>query len=194
MQWHYHIDSICRKTNSKLAMLNRVSKFLPQKSLLNIYKSLIAPTFDYADTIWHPCSKFLSHKIQILQNRAARIICQNFDYINTRGLELVQNLNLFTTQERREYRMCVMMFKCIHGKVPTYLSDYVTMACDIHTYGTRQAESMNLHIPFGKTKVYRNSFFCQGAYLWNSLPTYIKESTSLDSFKKNYLSFKRKMI
>jgi hypothetical protein len=188
LQWHHHINSICKKTNKKLAMLNRVSEFLPQSSLLSIYKSFIMPTFDYADTIWHPCNKFLSHKVQVLQNRAARIIFKNFDYINTRGLDLVKQLNIQNTYGRREYRMCIMMFKCIHGKVPTYLSDYVVMACDIHKYGTRQAESMNVHIPPFKTKFHQNSFFCQGGYLWNNLPSNLKENTSLDSFKKSYMS------
>jgi hypothetical protein len=190
LQWQHHINYVCKTTNKKLAMLNRVSKFLPQSSLLRIYKSFITPTFDYADTIWHPCSKFLSHKVQALQNRAARIICQNFDIINTRGLDLVHKLNIQTTYERREFRMCIMMFKSIHGKVPTYLSDYVIMACDIHKYGTRQAESMNVHIPPYKTKFLQNSFFCQGGYLWNNLPTNVKESTSLDLFKKNYIKSK----
>ena len=191
LKWHHHVNTVCKNLNKKLGMLSRVSKILPLKSLLCTYKSFISPSFDYADTIWHPCNKYLSNKIQILKNRAARIICNNFDYVNTRGIDLVKQLKHHSTYERREYNMCTLIYKCIHGKVPNYLCDNIIMACDVHKYGTRQAESMNLYIPNAKNKIIRDSLFFQGANLWNSLPSFVKESPSIESFKRNYLKIKR---
>ena len=53
--------------------------------LMLIYISIIQPTFDYAITIWgYGCDNNL-HKIQRLQNRAARIVTGNYDYVTTRG-------------------------------------------------------------------------------------------------------------
>ena len=50
--------------------------------LMLIYSSIIQPQFDYAITIWgYTCDNNL-HKIQRLQNRAARIVTGNYDYYN----------------------------------------------------------------------------------------------------------------
>ena len=37
-------------------------------------KSLIQPYFDYCAPLWDTCDKTLRDKLQILQNRAARVI------------------------------------------------------------------------------------------------------------------------
>ena len=190
LQWNIHVNSMCKTITKKLAMMNRTSKIVDKKTLIQIYKSFIMPSFDYVDSVWHGCSKYLEHKLQVLQNRAARIIEQNFDFINTRGIELINNLNIQTTVERRNFRTCAMIFKCIHGKVPNYLSDQIIMACDIHAYGTRQAESMNLYVKPAKSDCLRRSLFHNGSRLWNDLPTVIKESGNIDSFKRNYIFYK----
>ena len=186
LQWQHHVNNMCKVLNNKLAMFKRTAMFVDKQTMIQIYKSFIMPSFDYADTVWHGCSKFLEHKLQTLQNRAARIIEQNFDFIHTRGIDLLNKLTLQTTVERRNFRTCALMFKCIHGKVPTYLSDQIIMACDVHAYGTRQANSMNVYIQHVKTDCLRKSLFHTGGRLWNELPDVVKESENIDSFKRNY--------
>ena len=56
-----------------------------------IYISIIQPKIDYAITLWGYTSQQNLQKIR-LQNRAARIVSGNYDYVNTRGIELVKSL------------------------------------------------------------------------------------------------------
>ena len=84
--------------------------------------------------------------MQRIQNLLARIICNNFDYIHSRGIELVRSLKLQTIRERRDHFLCVLMFKCIHGLAPHYLIIDVNMHVDIHGYDTRGTENMDLYI------------------------------------------------
>ena len=108
-----------------------------------------------------------------------------FDYIHSRGIDLVRSLKLQAIRERRDYFLCVLRFKCIHGLAPHYLSNDVIMHVDIHGYDTRSAENMDLYIP-RCTKEIHKSFSCKGSSLWNKLPTWVKESTSLNNCKHNY--------
>ena len=62
------------------------------------------PQFDYADTVCYMCKLYLARIVQILQNRAARIISNNFDYKRIRGEHLINNLNLQTIKARQKYR------------------------------------------------------------------------------------------
>jgi hypothetical protein len=54
--------------------LRRIKPFVPEGSLVTLYKALIQPYFDYCSPLWDTCDKTLKDKLQILQNRAARII------------------------------------------------------------------------------------------------------------------------
>ena len=169
-------------------MMNRTSKIIDRTTLIQIYKSFILPSFDYADTVWHGCSKFLEHKLQVLQNRAARIIEQDFDFINTRGLDLVRGLKLHNTVQRREYRICTLIYKCINGLVPHYLSDQIIMTSDVHDRITRQSQTKHIYIKPTKSDCLKKSFFVNGARIWNNLPNHIRESNSITIFKQKYLN------
>ena len=84
--------------------------------LMLIYSSTVQPTFDYAITILgYTCDnnlhKIQLHKIQRLQNRAARIVTGNYDYITTRGTELVKRLQYMCVTQRRDYFMSMLMYK-----------------------------------------------------------------------------------
>ena len=152
----------------------------------NIYKTYVQSKIDYGLSIWGCTSEVNLNRVQRIQNLLARIICNNFDYIHSRGIDLVRSLKLQTIRERRDYFLCVLMFKCIHGLAPHYLSNDVTMHVDMHGYDTRSAENMDLYIPRCTKEIYKRSFSYKGSSLWNKLPTWVKESTSLNDFKHNY--------
>ena len=115
----------------------------------------------------------------MLHNFAARIITGNFDYINVRGIDLVKSLKLHTIRERRDYFLCTLTFKAIHGDVPTYLSDRIVMNFDVNGYDTRGANSMNVYLPTAHKEIFKLSFLYKGGALWNELPDNVKDSETL---------------
>ena len=82
------------------------------------------------------------------------------------------------------------MFKAIHGIAPHYLLDRIDMQFDIHVYNTREAGSMNVYLPAVHKEIYRNSFLYSGGKLWNELPDFVKNTTNIETFKRNYRIFK----
>jgi hypothetical protein len=102
------------------------------------------------------CNTANIDKIQRLQNRAARILFKNYDYVNTREINLVNNLNVMTLDERRHFRVCCLMFKCMHGLVPNYLSDRVLMQFDMHEYSTRSSFNNDMYLPVPNTDAFEN--------------------------------------
>ena len=51
----------------------RLPTSIPSKTLDMLYKSIIAPHFDYYSVILGTCNQSSFHKVQKLRNRAARI-------------------------------------------------------------------------------------------------------------------------
>ena len=64
-------------------------------------------------------------------------MCKNYDYINTRGIDNVNQLKIQTIRQRRDYFLSALMFKVIHGLAPHYLCNDVTMIIDVYGYNTR---------------------------------------------------------
>ena len=85
-------------------------------------------------------------------------IQSNFDYINFCENEMVRTLRFQTILERRDYFLCILMFKCIHGLAPHYLCNDVTMYVDINVYDTRTAENMDLYLPSSPKEIYKTNF------------------------------------
>ena len=142
------------------------------------------PNFDYACTIWGSVNAN-TKCIQRLQNRAARIICNNFDIINYRGIDLVRELQWLSISQRINYFLCVLVFNCIHGNAPRYLSDSIDMTSHMHDRNTRLNMSSDVNVPLGRTHYMHSSFIYRGAVVWNALPNAVKDSGSLYAFRIN---------
>ena len=83
---------------------------LPSQMLMRIYTSIIQPKIDYAIAVWGYTTAHNINKVQRLQNRAARILTGNYDYVNPRGIYLVKTLGLMNVSQRRDYFMIILMF------------------------------------------------------------------------------------
>ena len=60
------------------------------------------------------------------------------------------------------------------------------MYVDSHGNDTRGGKNMDLYMPRVIKDNYKRGFSYMATNLWNQLPTDVKESTTLDSFKQNY--------
>ena len=102
ISWNKQTDNICQKLVFIISRFSRLKHILSSHVPMLIYSSIIQPKFDYAITIWgYTCDNNL-HKIQRLQNRAARIVTGNYDYVTTRGTELERRLRWMCVTQRRD--------------------------------------------------------------------------------------------
>ena len=115
LSWNLQTDSISKKLVFIISRLSRLKPVLPSQMLMYIYTSIIQPKIDYAISIWgyttaHNIDPIHGsiNKVQRLQNRAARILTGNFDYVNTRGINLVKTLGLMNVSQRRDYFMIIL--------------------------------------------------------------------------------------
>ena len=72
--WGNHIDHVTKKVLTGLYFLKRSSNILPKNIQSMLYKTIIAPHFDYCNVVWGRCHKSLFNKQQVLQNRATKIV------------------------------------------------------------------------------------------------------------------------
>jgi hypothetical protein len=186
LTWHNQIANIYKNIGPKLSLIRRLSKSLPHDLLNQIYKTYVLPILEYGCTVWGLSSEQNADRIQKLHNLLARTITQNYDFVHTRGINIVESLKWQTFKQRRDYLLCNLMYKCVYGTAPDYLVNNITLASDIGDITTRQNQSLNLHIPLLKIEKFRNTLSYTGAQLWNQLPNELKQCSTLCSFKTNY--------
>ena len=75
------------------------------------------------------------------------------------------------------------MYKSIHGLAPNYLCNEITMEIEVSNRTSRHINENDVHMPDAYLEITKNAFSCKGPYAWNKLPNFIKECTSLTSFK-----------
>ena len=80
-------------------LIRQVRHFVPMQTSITIYNSLIQPLFDYCDVVWDNIPFTTAHRLQKLQNRAARVItCQGYE---VRSNEIRQQLKWKNLSELR---------------------------------------------------------------------------------------------
>ena len=126
------------------------------------------------------------YKIQHLQNWAARVASKNFDFINTRGIDLVYDLQWQTFEQRRNYLTANLMFKCMNNLAPYYLSDNIFLLYDIMERTTRSTSTQNVYLPKPNIEQFKQSFQYQGGLIWNNLEDGLKSVDNFTSFKRIY--------
>ena len=100
----------------------------------------------------------------------------------------LKELHILPIAVRCEFKILVMVYKSLHGLAPVYLANLLnrrSFACT-----TRSSGQNMLLVFFTKRKTFADrSFSVAGPKLWNNLPTHVKNSESLDSFKKTLKTY-----
>ena len=146
-----------------------------------MHNSLVLPLFDYADLVWGDKGNiYLMEKLQILQNKAAKLILDRPWYSSASSA--LHELSWKTLSNRRMYHRCLYVFKCLNNFIDHDINFLYNR--DIHNYNTRSKNRLRL------PKVKRN----WGKYMmnyhaisdWNALDEEIITSESLKEFKSNF--------
>ena len=75
LSWTDHVDNIKNKVSQRLGVLERIKHILPRDTREQFVKAIVLPILDYADVTWGDKSNTtLMNKIQLLQNKAAKLI------------------------------------------------------------------------------------------------------------------------
>ena len=142
--------------------------------------------------IWLMCIlKLVSDSVRNeFQKRAARMILKAG--FMTPSEQLFKELNWLPFPKRVQYHTCLTVYKSITGQAPEYISSMLKYVCEHHERQTRSTVLDLLHIPRLHSAYFDRAFSVHGPKLWNSLSTDIRNSTSINRFKrelKRYLLY-----
>jgi len=177
MKFDIHIANIVNKANQRLGLIRRSFEFMDKTMFLQLYKSLIRPTLEYATVIWSPWLKKDIVAIEQVQRRATRLIreIRDLSYENR-----LLSLGLPTLIYRRERADMLQLFKVMKGFDEVHLTS-------VHPqrFNSTRGHRMKLEKKHHRLKSTMNSFIPRSVNSWNSLPEDCIECETVNSFKSN---------
>ena len=181
LNFNDHVTSLSSSLLSTLCQVNRVRHLFSREILNTILNSLVFSKLFYCSTVWSGTSKDNVHKLQLLQNFAARILTntKKFDHISP----ILNELGWLTIEELLNLRDVIMIYKCINGLAPNYLSSKLYKRSDTHAYNTRLKEHFSL--PLCRTSIAQRNFYYRALKSWNKLSVATRNSSSLAQFKRS---------
>ena len=180
LNWKRHIEYTCKKLSKCIGILAKARKVLYKSCLINLYYTFAYPYFIYCNQVWGNAYQTNLEKIVLVQKRLIRLITGSPYRAHTEPLFVANRI--LTFKEINEFTIGVFMYKSQNGDLPEIFDNYYQTHGDIHGRETRNADA--LYVPYGRLDIRRTSISIYGADVWNSIPTHIQRSESIDIFKR----------
>ena len=104
-----HIDKICSKLSKNIGVMYRMSYYVPETVLLNVYYSIIYPYLMYCCVAWGGAAAVHIDKLLTLQKKAVRIITHS-GYLDHSD-PLFRRTNLLKMPDIYAYNCCILAYK-----------------------------------------------------------------------------------
>ena len=175
--WSTHINNVSKQASQTSAWVLRTFTTRQPFPLMTLYKSLIRSRLDYCCPVWAPIKKEDICSLESIQRSfTARINCLK----GRTYWERLKELKLMSVQRRRERYIILHMWKIFTHIAPNDIG--VVINWNDRTGPVCRVPQLRSKSMYANTLRY-HSFASIGPRLFNALPRFIKESSSLESFK-----------
>ena len=183
MTWRNHIHRVYTKASQRLANIKRIRYIIPRNTAATLYKSLVRPIFEYADSVYDNVPGLA--KFDQLQREALLMI--TCGYQRTPTINLYQETGIEYLHERRKQHRLVIYFKMLNNLAPDHLTKLTTPSVlENRQRILRNNQDPTLHvIPYARTTRLAKSFIVHTTRDWNSLDPSCRSISTLAAFKKN---------
>ena len=129
----------------------------------------------YLVPLWGNCEKYLVKSLQILQNKAARAVTGQSWFTPIR--RLLKDCKWLSVNQITFYQTALQTHKILVAQKPVF---FIPRMNTLHPYRTRQAADGCIR---RGEDISGKSFHSRGIKAYNSLPSSIRQSESIQTFK-----------
>ena len=195
LSFEKHLIEKIKNAKKNTGIIKHLSKYLPLKSLDNMYKALTRPHLDYCDVIYHIPSKqnqlgkvlnYLMEKVEQVQYQAAVAITGTWQ--GSSRSKLYEELGWESLSDRRLSKRIMHFHKIVNNKTPSYLHNKLPPPRRaLYRFNN---DNTFREIRFNSDR-YMNSFFPNVVKLWNTVILDFEVMPSYNILKRHFLSLFR---
>ena len=182
LSFRTHISRVVSSCFYQLRRLKDSIKSLPFDTAKTIMNCFVISRIDYCNSLLAGCPQYSLDRLQRVMNAAARMLCGAGSRAHVS--HLLHKLHWLRVSQRIEYKLCLLVYKALHGLAPCYLTELChTLTDDPGRKYLRSAAHGDLDYPDTNTKFGDRAFAVAGPHAWNNLPPDIRSTSSIDLFK-----------
>ncbi len=176
-----HVTKTTKAAYFQLRKIRYIRKYLSKSNTEKLVHAFISSRLDLNNALLYGITSTQTKILQKIQNSAARLITGV--HIRVEMTPVLRSLHWLPIEKRKVFKICLLVYKCLNGMAPTYLSDIILpLRID---GGLRSTTNSLLKVHITRTNFGERAFSISGPFLWNRLPTSVRQSGSLGSFKTN---------
>ena len=159
-----HVQNVCKGCFNPLRDFRNIGQFLTQDAAVSVVNALVSSLLDYCNSLFRSISKINLHRLQSIQNSAARIVTNSSKL--TRITPVLRKIHWLPIQFRSEFKLATLVYKfIIFRRVGREIIMCTMCVCTCVRAWVMQfsLKLLQLHI-FGKLVVLMNFYAPQ--YFW----------------------------
>ena len=194
MEWNLHVKdhekSMFRILTSRVNALAKVCRITDFKTRKIIANGIFMGNLTDLIQLWSGCSEFLLTFLQIIQNRAARLVTKL--PWNTRTETLLNQIGWLSVRQLSVFHCLVLIFKIKQNKKPVYFEEkFGKQFPRITRLSTGNGIRLDQKI---RNKISQQNFSYRSVCAWNDLPREMRLIEKLPEFKRRLKSWTKSNI
>ena len=176
LNFNMYVSKICKKAGGQLNTLSRYNKFIDFDEKKTLIESFIQSNFNFCPLVWMFTSPKSGRKIERVQERALRLLLNNYESDYESLLEISRKSKVFTRIHRI---LAKEVYKTLNNCNPGYMKTIFQK-----TLRNNPRRPNNLRVQGFRGITYgKNSLRTLGTQIWNNLPEDFKSASSLSMFE-----------
>ena len=180
-----HVSKVVSSCFAVLRRLGSIRSSVTRPVFVSLVVSLVLSfVIDYGNATLAGITDRLMDRLRSVLNASAWLIdaSRRTEHVTP----LLRDLHWLRYPDRIDYKLAVLVYRCLHGLTPGYLADEFTRVSEIVSRRSLRSASTasTLVVPrFQRKTLGGRSFPVAAAQAWNSLPSHVTSSSSLAFFK-----------
>ena len=180
MTFARHINDLSRKSFLHITRIKQIKNYLNPKIVESLIHALIFSKIDYCNSLLYGLPNIQLSKLQRIQNASARLLTNTPKYAHI--TPVLKELHWLPVKSRIIFKIALLTFKSLHDLGPTSLKDMLEIYDPPRAL--RSCSKNLLAIPRFCNTFGKRSFAHCAPTIWKTLPEYVKNHDSVNSFKK----------
>ena len=125
------VSSVIKTTSFHIRNISRIRKHLTLQAAKKLVNAVVTSRLDYSNALLAGITGGEMKRLQRIQNSAARVIggVAKFDHIS----DTRRQLHWLPINQRIDFKIALLTFKCIHGNAPEYLKELLRIQSNVRT-------------------------------------------------------------
>ena len=178
LKWHKQVEELLSKLRSRLTALQNLRNIIPYHLRKRITEGIFTSVLAYCLPVFGGCDKFEMEALQVMQNRAARLVTHS--EMRTSRQVIFSQVGWLTVNQLVFYHSALSTYRIRHSQEPEYLN----------TIMSKDNRADRIIVPNSNLTLAKNSFCYRASSQWNSLPENIRKNRRIGQFKsqlKNWI-------